>query len=148
MNNTIINIPNNYNDYGAYIIPTSYNMTNYTTIYSNLNSSTYNHTTINNAIYTNHWSVVNREEVIIENINIPHVGVKSIPRNSSDVITFDDINDGDILIDFKRDSTKSEYDCGAYYKESTLRFILQSRKNQFTLLPIDIDSIVKYTAQI
>ena len=77
MNTNIITIPNNYNDYGAYIIPTSYNITNYinntTTINTNLNSSIYNHTTINNAIYMNNWSVLNREEVIIENINKTHL---------------------------------------------------------------------------
>ena len=82
------------------------------------------------------------------NSYIPHIGFKTIPKNSSDVITFEDIQNGDILIDFKRDSIKSEYDCNTFYKESTLKFILETNKNQFTMEPIDKDSIVKYTAII
>ena len=79
--------------------------------------------------------------------NIPHVGYKTIPKNSTDIITFEDINDGDILINFNRETNKTEYDCDAYYKESTLNEILKTKKNQFTLKSIDISSIVKYTAK-
>lgn len=80
--------------------------------------------------------------------NPPHIGTKIIPKNAEDVITFENIQDGDILIDFKRDNNKSEYECGAFYKESTLKFILQSNKNQFTMEQLDKSSIVKYTAVI
>ena len=79
---------------------------------------------------------------------ILNVGIKTIPPNSEDAITFEEIMDGDILINFNRDSNKTEYDYGAYYKESTLKFILKTRKNQFTMKPIDIDSIVKYVAKL
>jgi hypothetical protein len=78
----------------------------------------------------------------------PHIGTKIIPKNAEDAITFENIQDGDILIDFKRNDNKSEYDCGAFYKESTLKFILQSNKNQFTMEQLDKSSIVKYTAVI
>ena len=78
----------------------------------------------------------------------PHIGTKIIPKNAEDTITFENIQNGDILIDFKRDDNKSEYDCGAFYKESTLKFILQSNKNQFTMEQLDKSSIVKYTAVI
>jgi len=81
------------------------------------------------------------------NNNYPHVGIKIIPKNAEDAITFENINDGDILIDFKRDNNKTEYDYGTYYKESTLKFILQSNKNQFTMEQLDKSSIVKYTAK-
>jgi hypothetical protein len=79
-------------------------------------------------------------------INIPYIGTKIIPNNAEDSITFEDIQDGDILIDFKRNDSKTEYECGALYKESTFEFILRSNKNQFTMEPLDKNSIVKYTA--
>jgi hypothetical protein len=78
---------------------------------------------------------------------LSHVGTKIIPKNAEDTITFENIQDGDILIDFKRDNNKSEYECGAFYKESTLKFILESNKNQFTMEKLDKSSIVKYTAK-
>jgi hypothetical protein len=79
---------------------------------------------------------------------IQTVGDKIIPKNSEDAITFEQINDSDILIDFKRTNTKTEYDFGAFYKQSTLEYILKSNKNQFTLESIDINSIVKYVARL
>jgi len=83
----------------------------------------------------------------IKNINIPHVGSRIVPKRSYDIITYEDINDGDILIDFLRDD-KTEYEYNTYYKESTLEYILQNKKNQFTMKPIDIASIIKYIAKI
>jgi len=80
--------------------------------------------------------------------NIKHIGSKNIPVNSMDIITYEEINDGDILIDFNRDLNKTEYDYNAFYKESTLIEILKNKKNQFTMKDIDISSIVKYTAEI
>lgn len=79
--------------------------------------------------------------------NIPHVGSRIVPKGSYDIITYEDINDGDILIDFFRDN-KTEYEHNTFYKESTLEHILQNKKNQFTMKPIDIATIVKYKAQI
>ena len=70
-----------------------------------------------------------------------------IPKDSTDVITYEDIKDGDILVDFLRDD-KTEYDHNTFYKESTLKYILESNKNQFTMKPIDSTTIVKYKAQI
>jgi hypothetical protein len=80
--------------------------------------------------------------------NIKHVGSRNIPINSTDIITYEEINEGDILIDFNRDSNKTEYDYNVFYKESTLIEILKSKKNQFTMKDIDISSIVKYSAII
>jgi hypothetical protein len=80
--------------------------------------------------------------------NIKHVGSRNIPKNSTDIITFEEINNEDILIDFNRDSNKTEYDYNVFYKESTLIEILKSKKNQFTMKDIDISSIVKYSAII
>lgn len=79
---------------------------------------------------------------------INHVGTREIPKSSIDAITFEDINEGDVLIDFLRTSNKTEYDFNAYYKESHLDFFLKNRKNLFTGLPIDKQSIVKYTCLI
>jgi len=79
--------------------------------------------------------------------NIPHIGSKPIPINSYDIITYEDIQDGDILINFNRDDNKTEYDYGAYYKESSLRFILDSKKNPFTMKNLDMNSLVKYTVK-
>jgi hypothetical protein len=80
--------------------------------------------------------------------NIKHIGLRNIPINSTDIITYEDINEGDILIDFNRDSNKTEYDYNVFYKESSLNEILKTKKNQFTMKNIDISSIVKYSAKI
>jgi hypothetical protein len=80
--------------------------------------------------------------------NIKHVGSRNVSINSTDIITYEEINDGDILIDFNRDSNKTEYDYNVFYKESTLIEILKTKKNQFTMKDIDISSIVKYSAKI
>lgn len=80
--------------------------------------------------------------------NIKHVGSRNIPINSTDIITYEEINEGDILIDFNRDSNKTEYDYNVFYKESTLIEVLKNKKNQFTMKDIDISSIVKYSAII
>jgi hypothetical protein len=78
---------------------------------------------------------------------IPNIGTKIIPRDSVDVITFEDINEGDILINFNRYQNKTEYDCGAYYKESSLKNILLSNKNPFTLKELDLSSFTKYVTK-
>jgi len=75
-------------------------------------------------------------------------GSKIIPNDAEDAITFENIVNGDILVNFNRDSNKTEYDFGVFYKESTLKFILKTNKNQFTMKPIDVKSIRKYTAII
>jgi len=77
---------------------------------------------------------------------IPSRGIKIIPDNAEDSITFENINDGDIIIDFKRTDDKTESQFGSYYKESTFKYIFRSRKNPYTLDPLDITSLVKYTA--
>jgi hypothetical protein len=83
----------------------------------------------------------------ISNIIIKHIGTREIQNESLDAITYEYIKDGDILIDFIRNQDKTEYDYDTYYKESHLEFILKNKKNLFTGLPIDIKSIVKYTAK-
>jgi hypothetical protein len=75
-------------------------------------------------------------------------GSKIVPNDAEDAITFENIVNGDILVNFNRDSNKTEYDFGVFYKESTLKFILKTNKNQFTMKPIDVKSIRKYTAII
>ena len=72
---------------------------------------------------------------------------RSVPKDSMDIITYEEINDGDILVDFLRDD-KTEYEHNTFYKESTLKYIMESKKNQFTMKPIDIATIVKYKAHI
>ena len=78
---------------------------------------------------------------------IPNIGIKIVPKNSTDLITFEDINEGDILINFNRYENKTEYDCGAYYKESSLKNILLSKKNPFTMKELDLSSFTKYQAK-
>lgn len=78
---------------------------------------------------------------------IPNIGTKIVPKNSTDLITFEDINEGDILINFNRYKNKTEYDCGAYYKESSLKNILLSKKNPFTMKELDLSSFTKYQAK-
>ena len=68
---------------------------------------------------------------------------KIIPVGSTDIITYEDINDNDIIIDFKRDSM-TEFEHGVYYKESSFIDIFKGNKNPFTMLPLDANSIVKY----
>ena len=172
-NPNIINLPNTYlptlsdniiinNNITALpsIYPTNFNYYNITTTptssLTTLNYTTYSILPENYEINDiNNLSLINYTPYILsllidnnqnENIEIPNIGFKTIPKNSSDIITFEDIVDGDILIDFLRD-TKTEYEYGIYYKESTLDAILKSKKNQFTMKPIDIKSIVKYIAK-
>ena len=133
----------------------NYNYNNYvsntTTISPTLYPTNFNDITLNTYIYHN-YSNYYFENTINSYINIgyiinsiPFTANKNIPRNSIDIITYENINDDDILIDFKRDN-KTEYEYGAYYKESNLSDILKSNKNQFTLQTLDISSIVKYHA--
>ena len=79
--------------------------------------------------------------------NIQYIGKKQIPKGSCDTITHEEIKNNDILIDFKRDH-KTEYEYDTFYKESSLDTILKMGKNQFTLLPLDIGSIVKFIADV
>lgn len=78
---------------------------------------------------------------------IPHVGTKIIPNNSVDALTFDEIMEGDLLINFNRFSDKTEYDYDTFYKESTLRNILIAKKNPFTMKELDLSSFTKYEAK-
>jgi hypothetical protein len=78
---------------------------------------------------------------------IPHVGTKIIPKDSVDALTFDEIMEGDLLINFNRYSDKSEYDYDTFYKESTLRNILIAKKNPFTMKELDLSSFTKYEAK-
>lgn len=78
---------------------------------------------------------------------IPHVGTKIIPNDSVDALTFDEIMEGDLLINFNRFSDKTEYDYGTFYKESTLRNILIAKKNPFTMKELDLSSFTKYQAK-
>lgn len=79
--------------------------------------------------------------------NIPYIGKKLISRGSYDTITHEEIKNNDILIDFKRDH-KTEYEYDTFYKESSLETLLTIGKNQFTLLPLDVGSIVKFIADV
>lgn len=79
--------------------------------------------------------------------NIRYIGKKIIPRGSCDTITHEEIKNDDILIDFKRDH-RTEYEYDTFYKESSLDTILKMGKNQFTLLPLNVESIVKYFADV
>ena len=149
---TTIFTPTGYSgtNYTITYIPTGYSGTNYTitgfTGTSDLIMLPFGHT---GASYGTDYKYSCKccQSKYIENNDIVNIGTKIIPSNAEDAITFENINEGDILIDFKRDNNKTEYDCGAYYKESTLNFILQSKKNQFTMEGLDYSSIVKYVAK-
>jgi hypothetical protein len=71
-----------------------------------------------------------------------------VPKGICDAITYEDIVDGDILVDFHRCDNKTENDFDTYYKESTLKFILQTNKNPYTMNTLDHSSIVKYVCSI
>ena len=134
--------PTNYTYTNITVTPTISTTLNYNySIFSDFNDLSY----LSLLSYTP-YIIYNKFNLLLDDIEIPNIGYKTIPKNSSDIITFEDIVDGDILIDFLRD-TKTEYEYGIYYKESTLNTILQSNKNQFTMKPIDIKSIVKYIAK-
>jgi len=143
------NIINNITPLPTILNYTNYNVTVIPTVSAILNYSYYNivpeHSDISLFNYTQYVFFLNDNSY--DYLEIPNIGSKTIPKNSSDIITFEDIVDGDILIDFLRD-TKTEYEYGVYYKESTLDAILKSRKNQFTMEQINIKSIVKYRANI
>jgi hypothetical protein len=142
-NNYITNVSANVNtnqnknttvyNYEYSISNTILNTTIYSSIPTNINYINYH-----DNLY------INTDNSIKERINlIPITDFKQIPKNSVDSITYEDINENDILIDFKRDNnTESFY--GAYYKESSFFDILKSNKNPFTILPLDQDSIIKY----
>ena len=130
--------------YTGYVLSmNNYNLINGYTGDNNLFYNTYTSSSIYNDIYT-------RGPICYDTIikNIQHIGSKLIPKNSYDIITYEEIGEGDILINFNRDSNKTEYDYNTFYKFSTLIEILKSKKNQFTMKEIDISSIVKYNAKI
>jgi hypothetical protein len=117
-----------------------------TTLYTNINSyPTSTTSTIYSYDYNNYLPKSQLSDDSIRNIInlIPIKMNKIIPTGSTDIITYEDINDNDIIIDFKRDS-KTESEHGAYYKESSFIDIFKGNKNPFTMLPLDANSIVKY----
>jgi hypothetical protein len=69
-----------------------------------------------------------------------------LPLKATDAITFEDIKNGDILVDFIRNDNKTEYYYHTYYKESTMKHILKTMKNPFTNASLNMDSVVKYPA--
>jgi len=124
-----------YPNYNTYLNTTFYNI-GYE--YGNEYGNVYYNSLITNIINIDIQSVIN---------SIPMVADRVIPRGSTDIITYEDINHGDILVDFKRD-TKTEYYYGAFYKESNLETLLKSNRNQFTMKLLDISSLVKYKCLI
>jgi hypothetical protein len=133
--------PSNYiNNTSAIVNTTVYNY-EYSVNNAILNTTIYSIPT--NYNYYN-YEYIKTDDSIRERINlIPITDFKQIPKNSVDSITYEDINENDILIDFKRDNN-TEFFYDAYYKESSIFDILKSNKNPFTMLPLDQDSIVKY----
>jgi hypothetical protein len=68
--------------------------------------------------------------------------VRNIPSGSTNVISYDEIEDGDKMVNFH-----GEYDYGRYYKRST--FNAMPRKiNPMTTEPVRKRNIVDYTAHI
>jgi hypothetical protein len=118
-------------------IPGSSEFTNYTRFYNEFSGGI--ETNYNNKFGPGYI------ETIINTIS--HVGTKIIPKNSLDAITYDEILEGDILINFNRSTNKTEYDYDTYYKESTLKNILISKKNPFTMKELDLNSFTKYEAK-
>lgn len=104
----------------------------------------------NNEIYKIHLENIekniNNNKIQVVNIDNIKINYKTIPKGVYDAITYEDIKDGDILVDFLRCNNKTENDYDTYYKESTLTFILKMNKNPYTMESIDKNSIVKYIA--
>ena len=68
-----------------------------------------------------------------------------VPPGTIDIITYEELKDGDIIVDFLRTNTEYESKFNTYYLESTFNTLT---KNQFTNKPIDKSSIIKYICKI
>jgi len=102
---------------------------------------------VNNQTYKIHLENIDnffeKKKILEKNQIFSH---KTIPKGVYDAITYEDINDGDILVDFLRIDNKTENDFDTYYKESTLTSVLKMNKNPYTMKSIDKNTIVKYVA--
>jgi hypothetical protein len=68
-----------------------------------------------------------------------------VPSGTIDIITYEELKDGDIIVDFLRTETEYESKFNTYYLESTFNILT---KNPFTNKPIDKSSIIKYICKI
>lgn len=94
-------------------------------------------------IYFQHWN--DYSDICYESIShLNKIKIIIIPHGSIDIITYEKLKDGDIIIDFLRTDTKYESEFNTYYLESTFNTLT---KNQFTYKPIDKSSIQKYTVR-
>ena len=64
-----------------------------------------------------------------------------VPPGTIDIITYEELKDGDIIVDFLRTDTEYESKFNTYYLESTFNTLT---KNPFTNKPIDKSSIIRY----
>jgi hypothetical protein len=99
-----------------------------------------------NSINHNQYYIELNRLINLSDTRFPLEEPRVIPLKSMDAITFEDIKNGDILIDFIRNDNKTEYYYHTYYKESTMEHILKTMKNPFTNASLIIDSVVKYPA--
>jgi hypothetical protein len=100
---------------------------------------------INNIDHNQYFIELNRL-IDLSDTRFPLEEPRVVPLKSIDAITFEDIKNGDILVDFIRNDNKTEYYYHTYYKESTIQHILQTMKNPFTNASLIMDSVVKYPA--
>jgi hypothetical protein len=68
-----------------------------------------------------------------------------VPSGTIDIITYKELKDGDIIVDFLRTDTEYESKFNTYYLESTFDTLT---KNQFTNKPINKSSIIMYICKI
>ena len=143
------NITTYYSDIYPTPVPTLLSSYNYTTTLNTLPSYSNYIYTSNYYDYIEYGFLYRIPGAIYSGIidYIPTIEDKIIPKSSYDIITYEEINNDDILIDFKRDD-KTEYEYGAYYKESNLQSLLESLKNPFTMNKLDIESLVKFKALV
>ena len=108
--------------------------------------SKYNINEFINNINHNQYCIELDRLINVSDTRFPLGEPRVVPLKSIDAITFEDIKNGDILIDFIRNDNKTEYYYHTYYKESTMEHILNTMKNPFTNATLDINSVVKYPA--
>jgi hypothetical protein len=68
-----------------------------------------------------------------------------VPSGTIDIITDEELKDGDIIVDFLRTDTEYESKFNTYCLESTFDILT---KNPYTNKPIDKSSIIKYICKI
>ena len=90
--------------------------------------------------YYHDYSTIHYASVRRLNAKVHHIELH-VPPGSIDIITYEKLKDGDIIVDFLRTDTEYESKFNTYYLESTFNTLT---KNPFTNKPIDKSSIIRY----